>query len=90
MLVLSAPGTPRQDPGISLANQHSLIGDPRSLSQNTRWMGPDQKKKKMTSIIDLWPLSVYLCTLLPLRMHVYLHRHKITNKVNAVKNKTPG
>ena len=49
-----------------------------------------KKKKKMTSIIDLWPLSVYLCTLLPLRMHVYLHRHKITNKVNAVKNKTPG
>lgn len=69
MLVLSAPGTPTQDPGVSLASQHSLIVDPRSLSQNTRWMGPE---KKMTSVLDLWPLSVYL------RMHVYLPRHKIT------------
>lgn len=70
-----------------MTSQHCLIGDPRSLSQNTRWMGPDQK---MTSVIDLWLLSVYLCTLLHLHMHAYLQRHKLTNKVNAVNNKSPG
>lgn len=70
MLALSAPGTLRQaDPGGSMTSQQTLLGDPRV---------PVSKHNvtKMTSVIDLWPLSMYLCTLV--HMHVYLHGHKIT------------
>lgn len=86
-LATLAPGTRRwADSWSSLTSQHSLIGEPRALSQTQGvWL-----LTKGTSVTDFWPPHAYLCTRMHLHTRVYLQKHKIASKVDAMKEQDSG
>lgn len=79
-LATLAPGTRRwADSWSSLASQHSPVGEPRSLSQNPRWMAPNKRDITRT----------------PMHTHASAHtcapaQTQNSNKVDAMKGQDSG